>query len=302
MGLVQDLEHAARGWLCGILLVPSALAPFEFQPQLLSERRRRETLGAEGLSTVTNLFDCVRRVLQGFVKLSPLLPGRRLRTVCCGVRDVVRDAVLFKEGRGIANWDRRPRRLCSLLFASGQRHRAVTHPAAFDESDHRMGIHCQDRGAALAQRNGMAQQEDFRGGSRLLQFCLLDGEHCPRRVVFNGQLKGLRILQVGRVKRNRKHGLPRDSRSGSQRQESHAIVAGKRIGICPENGDVVLGIGRDDGSGNQLWRAVRARHQDGGLPAILKGFQEMRDRQEVALIVDEKRVAEESVVISAPCG
>src|SRR5260370_21234082 len=108
MGLVQDLEHAARGWLCGILLVPSALAPFEFQPQLLSERRRRETLGAEGLSTVTNLFDCVRRVLQGFVKLSPLLPGRRLRTVCSGVRHAVRDAVLLKESTALATVNRPP--------------------------------------------------------------------------------------------------------------------------------------------------------------------------------------------------
>jgi hypothetical protein len=37
------------------------------------------------------------------------------------------------------------------------------------------------------------------------------------------------------------------------------------------------------------------------LAAILEGFQDVRDRQQIALIVDEERVAEKSVVI-AMCG
>jgi len=65
------------------------------------------------------------------------------------------------------------------------------------------------------------------------------------------------------------------------------------------NGHVVPCVGGDDCKRKQLRRAVGTRDQNGRLAAVLECFEHMRDRQEVALIIDEECVPEKGVVISA---
>jgi 2-C-methyl-D-erythritol 4-phosphate cytidylyltransferase len=76
-------------------------------------------------------------------------------------------------------------------------------------------------------------------------------------------------------------------------------VAGKRIRTRAENGNIVLCIGGNDRKREQPRRAVRASDQNRWLATVLEGFEDMRHRQEVALIVDEERIAEEIVAVSA---
>src|SRR2546429_4428411 len=94
------------------------------------------------------------------------------------------------------------------------------------------------------------------------------------------------------MERQRDDRLPGDCGVGGQRQETHARVAGKGIGAGAKNGDVVPDVGGDDRKRKQLRRAVWTRHQNGGLAPVLECLEHVRDRQEVALIIDEERSEE----------
>lgn len=104
------------------------------------------------------------------------------------------------------------------------------------------------------------------------------------------------------MKGKRENWLARSGGIRGQMQESDAVMAGKRIGTRAKNCDIVLCVGRDNCESDQRRRAVRARDQNGGLAAVLEGFQNVRDRQQIALIIDEERIAKKSVMIAMRCG
>jgi len=61
----------------------------------------------------------------------------------------------------------------------------------------------------------------------------------------------------------------------------------------------MLGVCGDDRGLEQNRRAISAADQDVGLAAVTEVFEDMGDGEEIALIVDEEAVAEETVVVAA---
>ena len=106
-----------------------------------------------------------------------LILGRSVFANFSALRGVVRNRMLLEKGNGIADRDGRAGRLNRLFLVSGDRHRTVTDPAALDETNDRAGVPCQNGRSAFPKHNRMAQQKDFRGERKLLEFGLLDGKH-----------------------------------------------------------------------------------------------------------------------------
>ena len=84
-----------------------------------------------------------------------------------------------------------------------------------------------------------------------------------------------------------------------QGQEGHAEVAGERVGRDAEDGDVVLRVGGDDGGLEKTGRGVGSADDEVGLAAVAEGVEDVSVGEQVALLVDEKGVAEKGVVIAA---
>src|SRR6266480_230632 len=85
----------------------------------------------------------------------------------------------------------------------------------------------------------------------------------------------------------------------SQRQKGHFVVAGEGIWRSQENGDVVFRVHSYDRGWKQARRTIGAADQDVGLAAVLKSLQDMGGRKEIAMFVNEKGIAEETVVVTA---
>lgn len=89
-------------------------------------------------------------------------------------------------------------------------------------------------------------------------------------------------------------GLP-----GRERHKRNSEIGRKRIRTGAKNGDVVLRIGSDYAHFDEARRSVGTVHQDVRLAPVVKCLQNVRDREQVALLVDEERVAEEGVLVAA---
>jgi len=61
----------------------------------------------------------------------------------------------------------------------------------------------------------------------------------------------------------------------------------------------VLGVRGDDGGWEHSWRGVGSTEDEVGLAAVAKGFENVGVGEQIALLIDEESVPEESVVISA---
>ena len=82
------------------------------------------------------------------------------------------------------------------------------------------------------------------------------GKDLAGGAVFAGGFEALRVLQVIGMKRERDYGLARSGGFGGERQEGYAVFAGEGIGRDAEDGDVVLGVGGDDGGREHARRGV----------------------------------------------
>ena len=98
----------------------------------------------------------------------------------------------------------------------GDGHCAGAQPAAFDEADNRAGILGEDRGAALAEIHGVAQEEDFGGRGRFFKLGGFVGKDFAGEAVFPGNFEGVGALLLGRVEREGEDGLAGGSGLGGE--------------------------------------------------------------------------------------
>ncbi len=125
------------------------------------------------------------------------------------------------------------------------------------------------------------------------------GEDFAGRAVLPGNFESIGVLQPGRMKRQGNHGLTVECWFACQRKKGYFVNTGEGIGSGEENGHIVFWVRGDDGRLNELRRAVGAADENVGLAAVAKSLQDVRDREEVALIVNEEAVAKEAVVVPA---
>jgi hypothetical protein len=144
----------------------------------------------------------------------------------------------------------------------------------------------------------VAEEENFSRGSRFFELCGFVRKDFTGCAVFSRNFECMRVLEPWRMKRKGDDLLTEGGRVRGKRQKSYCMVAGERIAGGEENGDVVFGVHGDDGSLNQLRRAIGAAHKDVGLAAVVKGFQDVGDRQQIPLFVNEEPVAKEAVVVA----
>jgi len=104
------------------------------------------------------------------------------------------------------------------------------------------------------------------------------------------------------VEREREHRLAGGGGISGQRQEGYAIFAGERVGRDAQNGDVVRRVDGDDGGLEQARRGIGPADDEVGLAAVAEGFENVSVGEQVALLVDEKGVSEEGVVVAARGG
>lgn len=129
--------------------------------------------------------------------------------------------------------------------------------------------------------------------------CGFVGEDCAGGAVFAGSFKALRVLQVDGMERKCEDGLAGCGRLGGERQVGYAIVGGEGVGGDAENGDVMGGVGGDDGGLQEARRSIGTANDEVRLAAVAEGVEDVGVGEEVALLVDEEGVAEESVMIAA---
>ncbi len=120
--------------------------------------------------------------------------------------------------------------------------------------------------------------------------------------VFARGFEALGVLKVMGMERERDDGLARGGGISGQREEGYAIVASERVGRDAEDGDVVLRVGGNDGGLKEAGRGVGSADDERGLAAIAERFEDVGVGEQVALLVDEKGVAEEGVVVAARGG
>ncbi len=101
------------------------------------------------------------------------------------------------------------------------------------------------------------------------------------------------------MKRQGNNGLTAERRFGRKRQKSYFVNTGEGIGSGQENSHIVFRVRGDDGGLNELRRAVRAADENVGLAAVAESFQDVGDREEVPLFVNEEAVAKEAVAVAA---
>ncbi len=101
------------------------------------------------------------------------------------------------------------------------------------------------------------------------------------------------------MKRQGNNGLTAERRFGRKRQKSYFVNTGEGIGSGQENSHIVFRVRGDDGGLNELRRAVRTADENVGLAAVAESFQDVGDREEVPLFVNEEAVAKEAVAVAA---
>ena len=101
------------------------------------------------------------------------------------------------------------------------------------------------------------------------------------------------------MKRQGNNGLTAECWFGRKRQKSYFVNTGEGIGSGQENSHIVFRVRGDDGGLNELRRAVGATDENVGLAAVAESFQDVGDRKEVTLLVDEEAVAKEAVAVAA---
>src|SRR6266704_113806 len=125
------------------------------------------------------------------------------------------------------------------------------------------------------------------------------GEDFAGRAVLPGNFETIGVLQPGRMKRQGNDGLTAECWFGCQRKKGYFVNTGEGIGSGQEDSHIVFRVRGDEGRLNELRRAVGAADENVRLAAVAKSFQDMGDREEVALFVNEKAVAKEAVVVPA---
>ena len=128
------------------------------------------------------------------------------------------------------------------------------------------------------------------------------GKDLAGGAVFARGFQALRVLKVIGMEGERDHRLAGGDGIGGQRQESHSEIAGEWVGGDAEDGDVVLQVGGDDGGLEKAGRGVGSADDEVGLAAVAEGLENVSVGEQVALLVDEKGVAEEGVVVTARGG
>jgi len=133
-------------------------------------------------------------------------------------------------------------------------------PAAFDNADYRLGVGVQNGRAALAAFDGVAKQEESRSGGGFLELGGFVGENGAWGAIFARGFQALRVLQVDGMERKREDGLAGSGGLGGEGQVGDAIVASEGVGRDAEDGDVVPGVGGDDGGWQEARRSVWPAH------------------------------------------
>lgn len=208
--------------------------------------------------------------------------------------------ILGEQGEGVADRNGGPR---SVGWQGGRfGENDAAQPQPFDEADGGVGLSVEDGGAALAFHDGVAEQKNVGGRAGGLQLRGLVGEHSAGRIVLLLCFEALRGGESLGMEREREDAFTLGGVGRSEGDKSDVVAAREGIGSGAQDGYVVLQIAGDDGDFEQLRRSVQAVHEDVGLAAVAKRFEDVRDGEEIALIVDEEGVAEEGVVEAAGAG
>ena len=104
------------------------------------------------------------------------------------------------------------------------------------------------------------------------------------------------------MERKRQDGLTGCGRLGGEGQAGNTIVGGEGVGGDAEDGDVMGGVGGNDGGRQETWRGIGSANNQVGMAAIAEGVEDMGVGEEITVLVDEEGVAEEGVVIAARGG
>lgn len=209
------------------------------------------------------------------------------------------DGLAFEERDGVANRDGGAGDSRGLRGGFGDRYTAGAQPAAFDKTHYGLGIAGQDRGATLAESDGMAEEKDVRRWGGFLQLRGFVGKDFAGGAVLLRSLEGMSVLELLRMERKGDHVLAERGGVRRQRQKRYFMLARERIWCRAENGDVVFFVHGNDGGSKKLRRAIGAADQDVRLAAVLKSFQHVSDGKHVGFFVNEEAVAEEAVAVAS---
>ena len=213
-----------------------------------------------------------------------------------------RDGVLLQESDGVANRDSGARSVVREGRRFGARKRHAAQPEAFDQTYGRMRMNRQNRRTALASDHGVAQQKDIGGRAGIGQLRRFVGQHRASGRIFSRQVGAIRILKPFWMQRKCENGLAANGWRGFERYKSNRVFGRERIWSGAKNGHVMLQILGDNADLDQPGRRVGAIHENVRLAAVAKRLEDVSDGEEIALLVNEKGVAEKRVVIAAPGG
>lgn len=209
---------------------------------------------------------------------------------------------MFEEGDRIADGDGGTGSFGAMRGGARQRDGIRSEPAAFDEAEDGARVLREYGGAALAEVYRVAEEEDFGGGGGFFELGGFVGKNFAGEAVFARDFEGVSVLLLRWMQREGEDGLAEGGGFGREGKKGDLVLGGKGVGGSPENGDVVLKVHGDDGGLEEDGGAVVATHEDVGLAAVAKGFEDVGGSEQVALIVDEEAVAEKAVMVAAGSG
>lgn len=217
-------------------------------------------------------------------------------------RGVPRDGVLLQKRNGVANRDCGAGGGSALRGGLFEREGVIAQPEAFNKPHDAMRTDIEDRRTALAFYDGMAEKKYIRGRSGVREMRRFVGENRAGGRIFALELEAIRALQPLGMQREREDGFSLHGRLGRQRKKRHLVFAGEWIRRDAKNRDVVRRILRDDAGLQQLRRSIDAIDENVRLAAVAERFEDMRNGEQITLVVDEEGVAEECVVVAARSG
>ena len=148
----------------------------------------------------------------------------------------------------------------------------------------------------------VAEEKHFGVGSAFLFLSEFVVEHLAGGMVLDRALVSAGAAGIAGMKRQSNDGVTQVGRMGGNREERNTISAVEGIGSGFKDGDVVIPVNRDDHGLEKLRGGVGAVHEDGRLAAVAECLENMGGGDEVAVLVDEESVAEESVPITVSGG